>query len=103
MRKIDLLDTLPLLLQDHALLEHDVLQVGRKQRQVLRGEPRQKQIAPARMGAIELHLRPFQSSEPVPQIPDSAPTTRPPTPAKGTPPAGNLSVRYPTKSAANER
>jgi len=64
--EIDLVDALPVLLQDRALLEHDVFEVRSEQREVFRGERSQKQIAPARAGAIQFHPQPFSSSEPKP-------------------------------------
>ena len=75
--KIDLIDALALLLQDHALHQRNVLEMRRQQRQIFRGKRRQKQIAPAPVGAIEFHPQPFLIVEPVPQIHASAPTTRP--------------------------
>jgi hypothetical protein len=69
-REIHLIDAVTLLLQDHALLQDRLLQVGREQCEVLGGQRRQQQIAPARSGAIQLHVHPFYAEL------DIAPTTR---------------------------
>jgi hypothetical protein len=65
-RKIDLVDALALLLQDHPLLEGDVLQVRREQHLIFGGQALQKQISPAHVGAIQLHRSPSVRSEPGP-------------------------------------
>ena len=61
MREIDLIDGIALFLQDRALFEHDVLQVRSEQCQIRRGEARQQQVAPAGMGAIQLHVCPLMA------------------------------------------
>src|SRR5262249_38748319 len=102
MGEIDLVDALPLLLQDYALLENDVLQLGGKQCEVFRGERGQKQIAPARTGAIQFHPQPFSSSEPKPHQRAALRRRARPAVAIGKPPARVLSVRYPTKMLRSE-
>ena len=61
-----MVDALALLLQDCALLEDDVLELWGEQCEVFRRKRSQKQIAPARTGAIQFHPQPFSSSEPKP-------------------------------------
>src|SRR6516162_7767040 len=73
--KLNLVDALALLLQDRALLEHDVLELGGKQCEVFRGERSQKQIAPARARVIQFHPQPFSSSATAPT--HGSATTRP--------------------------
>src|SRR5262249_9540426 len=102
MGEIDLVDALPLLLQDRALLEHDVLQVRGKQCEVFRGERSQKQVAPARARAIQSHPQPFSSSEPKPHQRTALRRRARPAAGIGKPPARALSVRYPTKMLRNE-
>jgi hypothetical protein len=53
---------LSLLLQDRALLQHDVLEMRHEQCEIFRRERSQKQITPARARAIQFHPRPFPSS-----------------------------------------
>src|SRR6266481_6089286 len=101
MGEIDLVDALALLLQDCALLENDVLQLRGKQCEVFRGERSQKQIAPARTGAIQFHPQPF-SSEPTPHQRTALRRRARPAGGIGKPPAYVLSVRYPTKMLRNE-
>jgi hypothetical protein len=102
MGEIDLVDALALLLQDCALLQDDVLQVGGKQCEVFRGERGQKQIAPARTGAIQFHPQPFSSSEPKPRQSTALRQRARSAGGIGKPPARVLSVRYPTKMLRNE-
>src|SRR5215831_21015989 len=86
-------DTIPMLLQDRALLEHDVFEVRSEQCGVFRGERSQKQIAPARAGAIQFHLQPFSSSEPKPHQRTALRLRARPAGGIGKPPARVLSVR----------
>src|SRR5262249_42150765 len=102
MGKIDLVDALPLLLQDCALLENDVLQLGGKQCKVFRGKRSQKQIAPARTGAIQFPPQPFSSSEPKPHQYTALRRRARPAGGIAKPPARVLSVRYPTKMLRTE-
>src|SRR5262249_44111884 len=102
MGEIDLVDAFPLLLQDRALLEDDVLQVRGKQCKVFRGERGQKQIAPARTRAIQFHPQPFSSSEPKPRQYTALRRGARPAGGIGKPPARVLSVRYPTKMLRTE-
>src|SRR5215510_14324917 len=97
MGEIDLVDALPLLLQDRALLENDVLQLRGKQCEVFRGERSRKQIALARAGAIQFHPQPFSSSGPKPHQRTALRRRAQPAGGIGKPPARGLSVRYPTK------
>src|SRR6516164_8945936 len=98
--EIDLVDALALLLQDHALLEDDVLELRGKQCEVFRGERSQKQIAPARARAIQFHPQPFSSSQPHQRT--ALRRRARPAGGIGKPPARALSVRYPTKMLRNE-
>src|SRR5262249_29827859 len=102
MGEIDLLDALALLLQDRALLEHDVFEVRSEQCEVFREERSQKQIAPARAGAIQFHPQPFSSSGPKPHQRTALRRRARPAGGIGKPPARALSVRYPTKMLRNE-
>src|SRR6516162_10573920 len=97
MGETDLVDALALLLQDHALLEDDVLELRGKQCEVFRGERSQKQIAPARARAIQFHPQPFSSSEPTPHQRTALRRRARPAGGIGKPPARVLSVRYPTR------
>src|SRR6516225_2406441 len=100
MGEIDLVDALALLLQDRALLEDDVLELGGKQCEVFRGERSQKQTAPARARAIQFHPQPFSSSQPHQRT--ALRRRARPAGGIGKPPARALSVRYPTKMLRNE-
>src|SRR6516162_1885523 len=102
MGEIDLVDALALLLQDPALLEDDVLELRGKQCEVFRGKRGQKQIAPARTGAIQFHPQPFSSSEPKPHQCTALRRRARPAGGIGKPPARVLSVRYPTKMLRTE-
>src|SRR5260370_29053659 len=102
MGEIDLVDALALLLQDCALLEDDVLEVRGEQCEVFRRKRSQKQIAPARTGAIQFHPQPFSSSEPKPHQRTALRQRARPAGGIGKPPARGLSVRYPTKMLRNE-
>ena len=90
MGEIDLLDGFSLFLQDHPLIEDDLLQIGGKRSKIPWGETRQQQVAPAGMGAIQLHVCPLMAELDTAPKCNSAPATRP------LPPATLVSHQYGT-------
>ena len=99
MREIDLLDEVALLLQNGRLLEHDVLEDGARATRTRRpGSAGQAAGCAGRTRAIQLHLRSSPSSSRIPQaIEQRSDHASARAGEIGTPPAWNLSVRYPTK------